>query len=45
MEGKDTPSKLTLEKTYEPKLATFEDEIMEFYNIKEDRKPKPTYWY
>lgn len=42
---KDT-SALVLEKiTFEPKLLTFEEEIMQEMNIKEDRKPAPTYWY
>ena len=31
--------------TYEPKLSTFEMDIMEAQGIKEDRIPHKTYWY
>ena len=31
--------------TYEPRLATFEMEIMEAQGIKEERIPHKTYWY
>jgi large subunit ribosomal protein L24 len=31
--------------TYEPKLCTFDMDIMEKMNIKEDRTPTKTYWY
>ena len=31
--------------TYEPKLSTFEMDIMEARGIKEDRIPHKTYWY
>jgi len=42
---KDTPKKLATEVTFRPKLATFEMDIMEKMNIKEDRVPKKTFWY
>ena len=42
---KDTPKKLATEVTFRPKLATFEMDIMEKMNIKEDRVPKRTFWY
>ncbi|KAI1719227.1 ribosomal proteins 50S l24/mitochondrial 39S l24 domain-containing protein [Ditylenchus destructor] len=45
VEGKDTKADDVLKKTYEPKLCTFEEDIMNEYGIKEDREPKPTYWY
>uniref|UniRef100_A0A1I7YYV1 Large ribosomal subunit protein uL24m n=1 Tax=Steinernema glaseri TaxID=37863 RepID=A0A1I7YYV1_9BILA len=44
-EFKDTPSAKVLERTYVPKLMTFEDEIMKTMGIEEERSPKPTYWY
>lgn len=31
--------------TFQPKLATFEMDIMEEMGIKEERTPKRTYWY
>ena len=42
---KDTPKALVEEVTFQPKLATFEMDIMEKMNIKEDRVPKKTFWY
>ena len=45
VEGKDTKADEVLKVTYVPKLCTFEQEIMETHGIKEDREPKPTYWY
>uniref|UniRef100_A0A8R1DSK2 Large ribosomal subunit protein uL24m n=1 Tax=Caenorhabditis japonica TaxID=281687 RepID=A0A8R1DSK2_CAEJA len=45
VEGKDTPADLVLTRTYIPKVASFEQEIMEEIGIKETRTPKPTYWY
>lgn len=45
VQGKDTPAKTALKRTYEPKLCTFEQEIMEAQGIKDAREPKPTYWY
>lgn len=31
--------------TFSPLLKTFEMEIMDNMNIKEDRVPVPSYWY
>lgn len=45
VEEKDTPPSLVLERTYVPKLASFEDEICEELGIKDPRQRKPTYWY
>ncbi|KAI1720937.1 KOW motif domain-containing protein [Ditylenchus destructor] len=45
VKGKDTIADDVLKKTYEPKLCTFEEDIMNEYGIKDDREPKPTYWY
>ncbi|RCN45686.1 putative ribosomal protein L24 [Ancylostoma caninum] len=45
VEDKDTPPNLVLERTYVPKLASFEDEISEEMGIKDPRPLKPTYWY
>ena len=42
---KDTRANDVEEITYAPKLATFEMEIMDLQGIKEDRVPKPTFWY
>lgn len=42
---KDTKPSIVEEVTYEPKLATFEMDIMDSMGIKEDREPKKTYWY
>ena len=38
-------SKVVEEVTYEPKLCTFDMDIMDNLNIKEDRTPLKTYWY
>ncbi|KAK0426005.1 hypothetical protein QR680_009498 [Steinernema hermaphroditum] len=45
VEGKDTPSAKVLERTYVPKLMTFEEEIIKSLGIEEERTSKPTYWY
>lgn len=42
---KDTPGNLVSKITFEPKLRTFEMDIMEEMGIKEDGKPLKTYWY
>lgn len=42
---KDTESKVVTEITYQPKLCTFEMDIMKSMNIEEERVPKKTYWY
>uniref|UniRef100_A0A0N4ZG25 39S ribosomal protein L24, mitochondrial n=1 Tax=Parastrongyloides trichosuri TaxID=131310 RepID=A0A0N4ZG25_PARTI len=42
---KDTKPSDVLKRTYEPKLCSFEDEIMASLGIKDDRKRKPTFWY
>ena len=42
---KDTPKDLVEEVTFQPKLATFEMDILQKMNIKEDRVPKKTFWY
>ncbi len=42
---KDTAAQEVERITFEPKLATFEMEIMESLGIKEDRTPLKTYWY
>jgi len=42
---KDTPPRAVEDVTFEPKLATFEMDIMESMNIKETRIPKKTWWY
>ena len=43
--NKDT-AKAELQKvTFKPILKTFEEEILEKMNIKDDRKPASTYWY
>ncbi|XP_064618873.1 large ribosomal subunit protein uL24m-like [Lineus longissimus] len=42
---KDTKPDEVIKVTFEPKLKTFEQEIMEEMGIKEDRKPAKTYWY
>ncbi|XP_040571143.1 large ribosomal subunit protein uL24m [Lepeophtheirus salmonis] len=44
-EAKDTPAKFAEEISFEPKLATFDMDIMESMGIKEERIPKKTYWY
>ncbi|CAJ0595961.1 unnamed protein product [Cylicocyclus nassatus] len=45
VEDKDTPPNLVLERTYVPKLASFEEEIAAEMGIKDFKPPKPTYWY
>ena len=42
---KDTPAKDVEEITFEPKLATFDMDIMEKMGIEETRTPAKTYWY
>lgn len=42
---KDTKSDDVAEITFEPKLKTFEMELMDEMGIKEDRIPAKTYWY
>ena len=42
---KDTSAKNVEEITFEPKLCTFEMEIMQNMGIKEDRVPRKTWWY
>ncbi|XP_064607914.1 large ribosomal subunit protein uL24m-like [Liolophura sinensis] len=44
-EAKDTTAKVLKKITYEPKLCSFEADIMEKFGIKEERKPAPTFWY
>lgn len=43
--AKDTESKVVTEITFEPKLCTFEMDVMKEMGIEEDRIPKKTYWY
>ena len=42
---KDTAPAAVEEITYEPKLATFEMDVMESMGIQETRIPKKSYWY
>lgn len=42
---KDTPAAEVEKITFEPKLCTFEMEIMDNMGIKEDRIPPKSYWY
>lgn len=42
---KDTVADVIKEITFQPKLRTFEMDIMENMGIKEDRIPPKTYWY
>ncbi|NWR63675.1 RM24 protein, partial [Bucorvus abyssinicus] len=42
---KDTAVKDALDKTYEPSLKTFEEEIMDAMGIVETRRAKKSYWY
>eukprot|EP00088_Acartia_fossae_P050749 TRINITY_DN568_c0_g1_i1.p1 TRINITY_DN568_c0_g1~~TRINITY_DN568_c0_g1_i1.p1 ORF type:complete len:267 (-),score=27.01 TRINITY_DN568_c0_g1_i1:101-901(-) len=42
---KDTKPSVVEDVTYEPKLATFEMDIMDQMGIKETRIPKKTWWY
>lgn len=42
---KDTEPKVVEDITYEPRLATFEMDIMRAMDIQEPRRPGKTYWY
>lgn len=42
---KDTVAEVIKEITFEPKLKTFEMDIMDSMGIKEDRIPPKSYWY
>ncbi|KRZ01765.1 putative 39S ribosomal protein L24, mitochondrial [Trichinella pseudospiralis] len=42
---KDTTAKVVLERTFEPQLKLFEEEIMEQYAIQGPLHRKDTYWY
>lgn len=42
---KDTKAKDVEEITFEPKLCTFEMDVMQQMGIKEDRVPQKTWWY
>jgi len=42
---KDTPPSVVESVTFEPKLATFEMDIMQAMNIEETRRPKKSWWY
>ncbi|XP_050295680.1 probable 39S ribosomal protein L24, mitochondrial [Anthonomus grandis grandis] len=42
---KDTKADVVSEVTFQPKLCTFEMDIMEDMGIKEDRVPVKSYWY
>lgn len=42
---KDTTAAVASEITFEPKMMTFEMEVMQEMGIKEDRIPGKTYWY
>ncbi|EDW54293.1 probable 39S ribosomal protein L24, mitochondrial [Drosophila sechellia] len=42
---KDTPGAVVGEITFQPKLSTFEMDIMEEMDIKEERTPVKSYWY
>ena len=42
---KDTDEKVVAECTFEPKLMTFEMDIMQQKGIQENREPVETYWY
>lgn len=42
---KDTEADVVTEITFEPKLCTFEMDIMEKMGIEEDRIPAKSYWY
>lgn len=44
-QDKDTKAKDVERVTFVPKVATFEMDIMDEMNIKEDRNPFPFYWY
>jgi len=43
--SKDTKAKHVEEITFQPKLATFEMDVMQSMGIKEDRVPRKTWWY
>lgn len=42
---KDTESTVVTQITFQPKLCTFEMDVMESMGIEDDRVPKKTYWY
>lgn len=42
---KDTKDKDVAEVTFQPKLKTFEMDIMDQMGIEENRLPRPTFWY
>merc|ERR1711976_998701 len=42
---KDTTQEDLLKVTFDPKIMTFEEEMMEVNGIKDDRKRAKTYWY
>lgn len=42
---KDTETQVVTEITFEPKLCTFEMDIMKSEGIEEDREPRKTFWY
>jgi len=42
---KDTVADVVTEVTFQPKLRTFEMDVMEEMGIKEDRMPPKSYWY
>ncbi|CAJ0576049.1 unnamed protein product, partial [Mesorhabditis spiculigera] len=42
---KDTPADEVLKITYQPQLASFEDEITKAHGAHDERKPQKTYWY
>lgn len=44
-QDKDTKADDVKQVTFEPKVKTFEMDIMDQMNIKEDRVPYPMYWY
>ena len=44
-QDKDTKADHVKQVTFEPKIKTFEMDIMDQINIKEDRIPYPMYWY
>ncbi|KAI5702616.1 hypothetical protein M8J76_003686 [Diaphorina citri] len=44
-EDKDTKEQDVLAVTYQPKLSTFEMDIMEEHKIEEDRVPAKSFWY
>ena len=43
--AKDTMPDVVEETTFQPKLATFEMDIMNSYDIKEHKVPRKTFWY